>query len=330
MKEPHRQNFLVIPLEILLLCAFVLTLFGGSNINITASVICEIAFGWGDFATRVLPKVNVRWEGVLYFAFFFFVATITANSLFSWIHRSSVVEAEQPRKWKVRWTVVLLSMVLIVFAVGLSFAGVVHQIGWIATSPSPWLVSKIQTPEDQLLSGYVPNQVVEGPFRSSWLAAITPYLPGIVEVEDYSKAWNDPTNEKQFKRIHIWSLNANLVGPIKSTDGFGLAHFAANPKIIETANKITFAKLKSGTSNTYIIGECNAGFVPWGRTGNTRKLELGLQHDWSSAMAGQIGYGPTLGRRSTLFAMCDGTVREVNVNIDPGVLEAMNADPLSD
>ena len=59
------------------------------------------------------------------------------------------------------------------------------------SSPIPLFVSKIQSEEDGILSGYDPESIEDGPFRASWMTAIMPYLPGIVEVKDQSKAWNN-------------------------------------------------------------------------------------------------------------------------------------------
>jgi len=106
-----------------------------------------------------------------------------------------------------------------------------------------------------------------------------------------------------------------------------LAHFAANAKIIESNRRVTLNNLGEGASNTYMIGECNAGFVPWGRVGNTRNLGLGIRKDWNGAKIGNVGYGPVSSHRSTLFSMCDGSIRAVDVRIDSSVLSAMDSDP---
>lgn len=106
-----------------------------------------------------------------------------------------------------------------------------------------------------------------------------------------------------------------------------MAHFAANAKIIESNRRVTLNNLGEGASNTYMIGECNAGFVPWGRVGNTRNLGLGIRKDWNGAKIGNVGYGPVSSHRSTLFSMCDGSIRAVDVRIDSSVLSAMDSDP---
>ena len=295
----------------------------------TDSVVWNIGFGWILFARRVLPQVHVRWDGIAFFLFYFVLAMIAAHSFLGWVYRSVTASKSMPAiAWRLRWTVAILLVVLMIFGIGLSFAGVVHQVGWIATSPSPWFVSKIQSPEDQLLSGYDPSRIEDGPFRESWTTAIMPFLPGIVEVKDKSKAWNHPSNASQFQRAIHWSaVNSSLAGPIKSPDGYGLAHFAANQKIIETNRRVTWSNLREGTSNTYMIGECNAGFLPWGRVGNTRNLGLGIRQDWNGAKIGNVGYGPVAGHKSMLFAMCDGSIRTIDVKIDSSVLIAMDSDP---
>jgi len=52
--------------------------------------------------------------------------------------------------WKWRWTLCGIAAIGVLFLVGLSIGGAIHQIGWIATSDEPWVRERSGRPLREL------------------------------------------------------------------------------------------------------------------------------------------------------------------------------------
>ncbi len=211
------------------------------------------------------------------------------------------------------------------FGIGISFSGIVHQTGWVLRSPEPWYASEqVQSFSDHRLSGYNPSLMAEAG-QMNWAEAILIYLPRFVAGANPQKGWNDPGNAEHYKKVVPELLNPSLPGPIKSSDGYGLSHFAGNYKIFRSDRKLRLADFENPVSQTIMLGECNAGFMPWPSLGNVRDVNLGIREDWSQSEPGRVGFGPARPSTSALTVMADGSVRALDKDIDPSVLSKMSS-----
>lgn len=102
----------------------------------------QLAVGWAVFMVDVLPKVSVDGQGVLFLAVLIGLAGVVGHRFCRWL------AADRP--WRPRWTAAGLTLVLVLFAAGMAFTGVVHQVGWLIRNPLP--AEKPASPESNARS----------------------------------------------------------------------------------------------------------------------------------------------------------------------------------
>src|SRR5262249_30899567 len=88
-------------------------------------VIAQIVFCWALFLVRVLPRMRIDWAGTLT-ALICLAGLCAGLHLFlRWLY-SQVrrVEGEMPPPWRLRWTVMILSLVVLLFVTGISAVGI--------------------------------------------------------------------------------------------------------------------------------------------------------------------------------------------------------------
>ncbi|MGC4031755.1 MAG: hypothetical protein QM754_08490 [Tepidisphaeraceae bacterium] len=90
----------------------------------------HLAFGWIANLREALPRVEVNSGGVA-----LFVLTLPA---LAWLTHGSGRWLAGDR-WRWKWTLLGLAMVLLMFVAGIAATGVVHQTGWLIRSPVPLL-----------------------------------------------------------------------------------------------------------------------------------------------------------------------------------------------
>lgn len=194
---------------------------------------------------------------------------------------------------------------------------VVHQVGWIATSPESVFVSKTQTSHDSALSVYRPDEVdpEEG---QSWLFQTLTIANYMMPEIDQSQAWNSAPNAESFRTILPEAICLSQGNPIWSPDGFGLSHHAGNPNVFASKSPLRFRDFDS-LGGTVFSGEVNAAFVPWGDPDNLRSLEFGVDKQWRESKRGSVGYG-SVHPGGAHVLMGDGAVRFIDDHIDLRVL----------
>jgi len=155
------------------------------------------------------------------------------------------------------------------------------------------------------------------PHGHGWSYAMLPYLEQapLHNMIDASVTWDDPANQQAYQTVIPSLLNpAMLDQPM--VGNYAANHYAGNVHIYGTDTNVRMRDIKDGTSNTVMTGEVSAGIKPWGDPTNTRDLANGL-----SGGPNNFG-GPFKGGSNLLF--CDGAVRFVSEEVDPGVLKALS------
>ncbi|HZQ47423.1 MAG TPA: hypothetical protein VFC07_10455 [Verrucomicrobiae bacterium] len=101
-------------------------------------LIGAFAFGWLRFFSRTVPKISLNADlicmGVLCIVLILFLA----HRFMVWISASIAASRKVSWIWPWKWTWCGLGAVLLLFFVGMAMGGMVHQIGWITSSPEPW------------------------------------------------------------------------------------------------------------------------------------------------------------------------------------------------
>ncbi len=283
-------------------------------------------FGWAGFLFRVLPQITVRWDGVLWFGGMLTFAIGLTHYVAGWlsdaIQQKRAVERKRP--WRFRQTLALIGILLLMFVVGISMAGVVHHVVWLANAPQPTKVSAVQTLADSQRSVYRPEAASEQT-GASWITAALPYLPAIAPEMDHAQAWNAADNAEGFRRQVPELICPSQGYPIWSPDGFGLSQAAGSPSWLGR-NAAQRLGSEQGLNQSILVGDLNAGLVPWGSPHNARSPALGIRDDWSAAKSGEVGYG-SFHHGGANFSMADGSTRFIESTIDPGLLKQLSQGP---
>ncbi len=101
-------------------------------------VVWLVFFGWLSFLARTLPKITVNPAGVATAAALMVLLAASIQYLGRWWCKGTQGGAERPqRKWHVRWTVSVIVLLLVMFAVGYSAIGLARHVGWVISSTGP-------------------------------------------------------------------------------------------------------------------------------------------------------------------------------------------------
>lgn len=131
------------------------------------SILAQLPFGWLGFLERVFPRITTNGD-LIGMALVCLMGFLGGSHWFlRWIYRyrrgmtggenvgeSKAGEAEavvEAGDWKLAWTAAINGLLWLSFFIGMSFIGVVHQVGWMAASDEPRVVMR--------RGGYQPRHV---------------------------------------------------------------------------------------------------------------------------------------------------------------------------
>jgi hypothetical protein len=100
----------------------------------------HLAVGWIPFLGRVLPQLRVRWDVAVSTAVYLVLLVVGAHLFLRWLYRETrdpAAGSGERRRWRLRWTLGGLAVVLLMFVAGTAAVGIVHQSVWLARSPKP-------------------------------------------------------------------------------------------------------------------------------------------------------------------------------------------------
>jgi prepilin-type processing-associated H-X9-DG protein len=110
---------------------------------LSGPVTFQLLTGWFWYIREILPQVRVNWETLLSATVFTLLFTLGVHWLCRWLYRESGernVDAP-PRRWRLRWSLAGVFLVLLMFAAGTAAVGAVHQVVFLATSEQPMFKS---------------------------------------------------------------------------------------------------------------------------------------------------------------------------------------------
>lgn len=90
-----------------------------------------LAAGWFTHVGTVLPEITINWSGVGILAVGLGLAALLGHRFCRWLWEGT----GHHDPWRARWTFAGLGAIVLMFAAGMAFTGVVHQTGWLLRSP---------------------------------------------------------------------------------------------------------------------------------------------------------------------------------------------------
>jgi len=104
----------------------------------------QLAVGWAMFLFRVLPEVSVRPAAVLEAVLVLAALGGGLHLFMRWLWPQLRTQEQSPQPWPVRWSVSILSLLVLLFLATMATVGIGHQVGWLATSREPLLESSFR------------------------------------------------------------------------------------------------------------------------------------------------------------------------------------------
>jgi hypothetical protein len=118
-----------------LLIAFLLVILFGAAFAVTLPF--HLAFGWALYAQRIWPTVTLSPSAIA-------SALITLAALVA--VAQGLARRARPG-WPLRWTFAGIGAVVAMFAASIAGAGVVHQLGWLMTTPDRLIANSWTRPQ---------------------------------------------------------------------------------------------------------------------------------------------------------------------------------------
>ena len=325
MSRPFAYAILV-----LIVCVFLFSV----GLMLPLEILVYLGTGWAFFLARVLPGVTIDRGGVAIAGVCLVLLAALAHSFFGWLHAQA-----NGTKWEARWTASLVAGVVLMFAAGISAAGMAHQAGWLLTSKERWVEISGSAREParrsqsvnnlkQIMLGvanyessegsYPPGATldVQGRLLHGWQTRLLPYLQqqALYDQINFKLPWDDPRNQAAFRTPMPPYLNP---GVRSDPEGPGPApsHYSGNARVLGGDSARKLYEISDGISNTILAGEAGAEFKPWGHPANWRDPAKGINRSTE-------GFGsPFPGGANFVFA--DGSVKFLKNTIDPKVFRAL-------
>ena len=158
----------------------------------------------------------------------------------------------------------------------------------------------------------------------SWAACLLPYLGSehqghaALKAFDPNLDWNEGSNAELARRVIPAFINP-LSDNRTTSDGFGVAHFAGNVHAFRaSANSHFIHHRREDHLPSLLIGEAILRSKAWADPSNLRDPSLGLNRSPDGFVSRHSNSG------GVLFLLSGGSVRYLNNDIDPEVMQYMS------
>lgn len=334
----------------------------GLGLFFLSQTVYALMIGWISYLWRVVPTLTLSISGTLWFLCTLSLFLIGVHLVGRKLYRGTPTTVKRTEsttgvsRWRLRWTVTLVSLLLVLITSGICLIGISHQLWWMAARDQRALL------RERPISLFYPVAFIEGQRRRvsmnhlkqiglgmhnyydehdqfpigatvdvtgnphhGWAARILPFLdqPDLFQQVDFNQPWTAEANRQVFEKPLRVLENPGLSydfepGDIQQTDrsGYRPAHYAANQRLLGLNGGLRIRDIKDGTSQTIMGGEVKAGIRAWGDPLNIRDPAQGINQG-PGTFAGPFGPGANV-------LIADGSVRFLSEDIDPAVLKALS------
>lgn len=289
-------------------------------------ILFYLIVGWIPYLFRVLPKVDVRLDGVSLFLAGIVLLGFVIHPIARWLRNET---SNQESWWKWRSTGMLISSVVVMFVAGIAMIGITHQTYWLLTDKSDLMVPTL--PRDGrgneynlkvMRLGLVTSQEIKptsddtNRSNHSWVTNSLPFAGYLSEI-DHLLPWDHPDNRVWTQKNVPTLLNPGL-SPVVLHDkeGYGVSHYAGNSRVFDEDDRLKKIAFEDGKSKTLLIGEVSTSFQPWAKPNSNRDPSLGINRS-------PDGFGGPSSSGGAYFAMADGSVRFFSHDTAPEILRAL-------
>ncbi|MBL8817943.1 MAG: DUF1559 domain-containing protein [Planctomyces sp.] len=323
----------------------------------------QLLLGWLYFPIRTIPRMTIDPPAV---CAGLICLTLLAVTLYFGglrvLRRNRSVNA-QTHVWTLGNALTSVVLFLALFASGISFVGICHQVVWmwsgrndqaedvaasemgiigILTEQTDQMQAKFQLQSlslaiqnyhdshDELPPGGTMTE--HGELLHGWLMLIGPYDTYIAPQLDEWISWRKPPNAEVYQCQSDRFLNPSMSGEVFDKDGFGLTHWAANCHVMPirvVESKTVFSAKPVHKERGVTFDDISDGLK------NTILLGTASQNlrPWGHPAnvrdpalginRSPDGFGGPPGWNGAMFAMCDGSVQLLSESTDPKVLKAL-------
>lgn len=101
----------------------------------------HLVTGWYSFISRVFPQITWRWGAIAQAVVVGVGLGVGTHYLLRWFWRQRHAQQDGAPNWPVRWSVSLVSLLVLLFLATMASVGIGHHVGWLASSRDPLVES---------------------------------------------------------------------------------------------------------------------------------------------------------------------------------------------
>jgi prepilin-type processing-associated H-X9-DG protein len=153
----------------------------------------------------------------------------------------------------------------------------------------------------------------------SWVTHLLPYLEQAPLYDRVRRdlPWSAPENQAAFQtQLEVMRIPFDSAAPVVTAEGYAIANYAANVRLMGPNRGVPFERIPDGTSNTIAIGEVFAVPRAWGDPRNWRDPAIGIN-------TSPEAFGLPTNRGGCTFLFADGSVRFISQNTDRAILRKL-------
>lgn len=93
-----------------------------------------LAFGWIGYVGRTVPQVRLNPDALALGIVALIISAALLHTSAAWLWNA----LNPGRRWRAKWTLAVLSLIVVTFSAGICAVAITHQTLWLVRDPRPW------------------------------------------------------------------------------------------------------------------------------------------------------------------------------------------------